>query len=224
MDGSLPNAAASIRRDTLETYATLDPYYYTPTKDRPFRGIFVGDYSVHGCEFLLVHHDDEVIEGGATTGSQADGEEDENLASLSPAAASSPPPPSVPSSAGPSRLDGETDVSFAQRLCDDRIYQGSIRAIKLTGDPNVPRGEVSFVVPDLSANGLHRVMQEQPFPGVRIYKGKGHVAGTRFVNDRWVEAQLLLISPDRLAMFWVDFGHISFLERVDIDKYMDPLK
>ncbi|CAK7275028.1 hypothetical protein SEPCBS57363_006468 [Sporothrix epigloea] len=222
MDGSLPNAAPNIRRDALETYATLDPYYYTPTEDRPFRGIFVGDYSVHGCEFLLVHQDDEVIEGGgATTGSQADGEENEDLV---PSPAASSPPPSMPSSACPIRLDGESDVAFAQRLRDDRIYQGSIRAIKLTGDPNVPRGEVSFVVPDLGANGLHRVMQEQPFPGVRIFKGKGHVAGTRFVNDRWVEAQLLLISPDRLAMFWVDFGHISFLERVDIDKYMDPLK
>jgi hypothetical protein len=31
-----------------------------------------------------------------------------------------------------------------------------------------------------------------------------------------------MISHDRLAQYWVGFGHISFYERVDIDKFLSP--
>jgi hypothetical protein len=41
--------------DHVETYATLDPYLYTPTEEKPYRGIWVGDFIGHGCEFLLLH-------------------------------------------------------------------------------------------------------------------------------------------------------------------------
>ncbi|KAH8682649.1 hypothetical protein BX600DRAFT_479149 [Xylariales sp. PMI_506] len=41
-----------------ETYSTLDPKLYTPTKEKPWRGIWVGDYNAHGCEFLLIHQPD----------------------------------------------------------------------------------------------------------------------------------------------------------------------
>lgn len=41
------------------TYSTLDPVLYTPTETKPWRGIWVGDYTAHGCEFLLVHQPDD---------------------------------------------------------------------------------------------------------------------------------------------------------------------
>jgi hypothetical protein len=31
-----------------------------------------------------------------------------------------------------------------------------------------------------------------------------------------------MISPNRLAQYWIDFGHISFYERVDIDRFAVP--
>jgi Cyclin D1 binding domain len=31
-----------------------------------------------------------------------------------------------------------------------------------------------------------------------------------------------MISPDKLAQFWVGFGHISFYERVRIDDFISP--
>lgn len=37
-----------------------------------------------------------------------------------------------------------------------------------------------------------------------------------------MESQLILISHDRLAQYWVGFGHISFFERVDIDRFLKP--
>ena len=40
--------------------------------------------------------------------------------------------------------------------------------------------------------------------------------------DKFIETQLILISPNKLAMHWVGFGHISFLERVNIDHFLVP--
>jgi len=31
-----------------------------------------------------------------------------------------------------------------------------------------------------------------------------------------------LVSKNRLAQYWLGFGHISFFERVDIDQFLDP--
>lgn len=31
-----------------------------------------------------------------------------------------------------------------------------------------------------------------------------------------------MISHDRLAQYWVGFGHISFYERVNIDDFLSP--
>ena len=40
--------------------------------------------------------------------------------------------------------------------------------------------------------------------------------------DKYIEGQLILMSHNRLAQYWVGFGHISFYERVDIDKFLSP--
>lgn len=41
-------------------------------------------------------------------------------------------------------------------------------------------------------------------------------------TDSFIESQLLLISHDRLAQYWSEFGHVSFLQRVDIDGFLAP--
>jgi hypothetical protein len=43
-----------------------------------------------------------------------------------------------------------------------------------------------------------------------------------FRNPKYIESQLIMISPDRLAQYWVGFGHISFYQRVDIDQFLSP--
>lgn len=58
--------------------------------------------------------------------------------------------------------------------------QGSLEAIKLTGDPNVPRGEISFVSHDIGPGGFVRVANEVLFPGARVVRSQGHVAGLGF--------------------------------------------
>ncbi|KAI0389608.1 hypothetical protein F5Y17DRAFT_112848 [Xylariaceae sp. FL0594] len=173
----------------LATYSTLDPALYTPTEEKPWRGIWVGDYNVHGCEFLLLHQP-ELAE-----------ERDEE--------------PLV-------RQENESEQEYRERFMAERVYRGRLEAIKLTGDPNVPRGEFTFVVEDLGPKGLARIGQQPPFQGARMVKSQGHVAGIGFAHDKYIDSQLILISPNRLAQYWVDLGHISFLERVDIHQFLVP--
>ena len=183
-----PEARIMAQYTRMHAFATIDPFYYTPTADKPFRGIWVGDYGGHGCEFLLIH--------------QTDGHG----------------PQGQPADSGP-QLETESDEAYAKRRQDSRIYRGSLEAIKLTGDPNVPRGEYSFFAADLSAG---RIMKKGMFAGARIVDSEGHVAGHGFRNDRFVESRLIIISPDQLAQFWSGSGYISYFNRVDIDLYTKP--
>jgi hypothetical protein len=138
--------------EEVYTYATLDPKLYTPTEEKPFRGIWVGDYSGHGCEFLLMN--------------QPDNEEPFDEASVVQA-------------------DDETLEEWEVRKREERIYRGSIEAIKLTGDPNVPRGEYTFIADDISKTGFVRTATEKQFHGARIVKSRGHVAARMFQDGEF---------------------------------------
>lgn len=175
--------------EEVSTYATLDPKLYTPTGEKPFRGIWVGDYSGHGCEFLLMN--------------QPDNEEPFDEGSVIQA-------------------DDETVEEWEVRKKEERIYRGSIEAIKLTGDPNIPRGEYTFIADDISETGFVRKATEKTFRGARIVKSRGHVAARMFRDDKYIESQLIMVSHNKLAQYWVGFGHISFYERVNIDKFLSP--
>lgn len=194
--------------DEVHPYSTLDPRFYTPTPEKPYRGIWIGDYAQNGYEFVLIHQPDD--EGAAFD------------------------PESI------IRWDSETDEEFRRRKHDETVYRGPLEAIKLTGDPNVPRGEYTFGASDLGEAGFIRELQEPPFTGARVVKSMGHFADVGFrdgksssfpchlftrsdpcfesVADEYLPTQLILISHDRLAQYWVDYDHVSFFERVDIDK------
>ncbi|KAK3896720.1 hypothetical protein C8A05DRAFT_39733, partial [Staphylotrichum tortipilum] len=129
--------------EEVSTYTTLPPEVYTPTPLRPLRGIWVGDYSAHGLEFLLMHQPD--------------------LPEPLP-----PPPP---------RGEGEEEEEYEVRCRGALAYSGRLEAIKLTGDSNVPRGEVSFVVEELGEAGTTGWVE-----GVRKVKGRGHVADNGFIG------------------------------------------
>ncbi|KAI9766603.1 MAG: hypothetical protein M1840_006414 [Geoglossum simile] len=206
-----------VRMDEfVTTFSTLLPELWTPTEQKPWRGIWVGDYSKHGFEFLLLHQPD----------------------------AASPASTTINGSGGEGGDDG-SDGS-------DGVYQGRLEAIKLTGDPNVPRGEYSWIAEDIGRGGYLRVADEEMFRGARIVKSIGHVAREGFVDgelfstlactglkhhmhyvsrcglswanrrnaDHFLPTQLVMISRNKLAQYWETLGRITYFERVDIERHL----
>ncbi|KAJ5163107.1 Protein of unknown function DUF3506 [Penicillium coprophilum] len=169
------------------TYSTLDPVLYTPTAEKPYQGIWVGDYEAHGCEFLLMIQK-EIAELA---------HDDEKEAKV---------------------IDAQDEVEHDSQ--EDVGQRGPLHAVKLTGDSNVPRGQLSFIAEDIGPRGLVSVAMDEPFTGARIVRCLGHVAGLGFLDDTYIDSQLILISPDHMALYWKQIGHVSYYQRVDIDALM----
>jgi len=186
---SSPTSPGIHLGEEVYTYSTLDPKWYTPTAEKPWRGIWVGDYSGHGCEFLLMNQPDNIIPF-----------DEESVVQCA----------------------DETVEEWEKRKIVERVYRGSIEAIKLTGDPNIPRGEYTFVADDISEKAYIRTATEAPFKGARIVKSRGHIANQMYENDTYIESQLIMISHNLLAQHWIEFGHISYFKRVDIDAFLPP--
>ncbi|KAK7713530.1 hypothetical protein SLS64_004781 [Diaporthe eres] len=169
-----------LARSLPDSLASEHPELYTPTVSQPWKGIWVGDYSAHGCEFLLITQNH--------------------------------PTPFDEAAFDSTRTEDESATDFEKRKTDARRYRGRLEAVKLTGDPNVPRGECTFLAEDLGEQGFITTVDEEPFRGARVVRSK----------DKYIRSQLLLISEKRLAQYWVGFGHISFFEKVDIDQFLVP--
>ncbi|OKL56609.1 hypothetical protein UA08_08150 [Talaromyces atroroseus] len=209
--------------DHLSIFATLDPALYTPTKEKPFQGIWIGDYNFHGCEFLLFLQRDTGEPAplsnnarrhlrsmlGGTRPDWDDEDEEEEVSLLNGRGEDAFERASLPDAQASNDVDEIDGVKF----------QGRLEGIKLTGDPNIPRGEISFVAEDIGPKGLISVSQDEEFRGARVVNSKGHIAFQHYTDDRWVKTQLFLISPDCVAQYWEPMRHISYFRRVDIDQF-----
>ncbi|KAL8668417.1 MAG: hypothetical protein Q9168_006951 [Polycauliona sp. 1 TL-2023] len=143
--------------EDVMTFSTVPEEYYTPTKEKPWQGIWVGDYSGHGCEFLLL------IQSAV----------DKSLSTPK----SSSHTPLQHHLDGPN-LRGQRSLPVGKG--QDGSCAGRLEAIKLTGDPNVPRGEYTWVAEDIGPGGLVRVANEKMFKGARVVKSLGHCAARDF--------------------------------------------
>jgi hypothetical protein len=180
--------------EDITTFASLPESCYMPTPHKPYQGLWCGDYSGHGCEFLIItqpdKHDERPLPAGmdwlrdwfrggrrssASSARSFVSAVEEQLeqgdADLNHHGGGDPPPPPPPSNAYPYE---------SSRDYDDVPVGGRIEAIKLTGDPNIPRGEYTFVAPDIGTGGFVRVADEDMFLGARVVRSAGHIAGRGF--------------------------------------------
>ena len=132
------------------TFSSLPPESYTPTTEKPYQGIWVGDYAGHGCEFLLL------LQTAATRGRSILDDDGQLIQTETPL--------------GEPTIENE----------DPPGCSGRLEAVKLTGDPNVPRGEYTWISDDIGKGGLIRIADEEIFMGARIVRSWGHIAGHGF--------------------------------------------
>jgi hypothetical protein len=121
-------------------------------------------------------------------------------------------------------------------------YVGDILvASKLTGDQNVPRGEITFQV-DLSPLRYHTVPNEakntalQPIAlteqaarkwGTRKlprYSGLGQVAEDGFTNNQWMDGQLIIIGDNYFSFAWVPIEQQIFFGRPSAELSLKMLR
>ena len=164
--------------EQVSTYSTLPEEAYTPTKEKPWQGIWVGDYSGHGCEFLLVQHRPKSNQTVTSSSWVNWLQGTPMLAHFTTHAVED--------------VEGgvnETCPSHTTDTLDESPYMGRLEAIKLTGDPNVPCGEYSWIAEDIGSAGLLRIADEKVFRGSRVVRSWGHIAERRYLNGEIIYAE-----------------------------------
>ncbi|EFN57162.1 hypothetical protein CHLNCDRAFT_51231 [Chlorella variabilis] len=91
-------------------------------------------------------------------------------------------------------------------------------ATKLTGDPNVPAGTVSWKALIGRGNRLPAEMYPPEMAVTARYKGQGQVAQTGFTNAKWVEGELLVFGADSPFVRGAQLGYLIVLHRVDLEE------
>lgn len=174
--------------EDVMTFSTILEESYTPTKQRPWQGIWVGDYSGHGCEFLVVIQKDVNCGQAPITASRWSSQSSlttlasgELVNDTSDVTASEMPSPTREATVNDEDAALEAEPSEPP---EDGSCWGRLEAIKLTGDPNVPRGEYTWIAEDIGPKGLLRIANEQMFKGARVVRSLGHSAAREFRNGR----------------------------------------
>lgn len=122
-------------------------------------------------------------------------------------------------------------------------YAGdTLIAYKVTGDANVPRGEITFQA-DLSPHAVKKLReshsaggrrskskdrQQKPLEPIQLtekaaskwgtrqlprYRGLGQVAEAGFKNNRWMDGQLIIIGEEYFSFAWVPLENQIFFGR-----------
>ncbi|KAH9868757.1 hypothetical protein J1614_007829 [Plenodomus biglobosus] len=200
--------------EDITTFASLPSSVYTPTPQKPWQGIWCGDYAGHGCEFLVVMQPDdprplpERAEWALSAREREGSVSSAGSWSTAPTEADTDADADVNSVYSGQNEESEEDVESARNMEDSvatlqgaasgagavhpraigqedgSIYRGRIEAVKLTGDPNIPRGEYTFIAPDIGPAGLLRVATEDIFKGARIVRSVGHIAARGFRDGK----------------------------------------
>jgi len=121
--------------------------------------------------------------------------------------------------------------SHGYEMINVTYVEDTLIAYKVTGDKNVPKGEITFKA-DLSPNSnvdlepieLTSAAKEQwGMKHLVRFPGKGQVAAEGFVNAQWMEGQMIMVG-DYFSFAWVPIGHQIFFGRPSADLTLKMLR
>lgn len=191
--------------EDITTYAALPEECYMPTKDKPWQGLWCGDYSGHGCEFLVILQLDAEDEKPLPSGVEEldwwfrlprrrrssdissheshwelDEQTQQTLEADRPLTEEEQAQEQVMRDMAEHQLLISGDNHHREVTDVKDPPTGRLEAIKLTGDPNIPRAEYTWIAPDIGTGGLVRIADEELFRGARVVRSAGHIAQRGF--------------------------------------------
>eukprot|EP00549_Striatella_unipunctata_P023116 CAMPEP_0118681350 /NCGR_PEP_ID=MMETSP0800-20121206/4887_1 /TAXON_ID=210618 ORGANISM="Striatella unipunctata, Strain CCMP2910" /NCGR_SAMPLE_ID=MMETSP0800 /ASSEMBLY_ACC=CAM_ASM_000638 /LENGTH=340 /DNA_ID=CAMNT_0006577631 /DNA_START=177 /DNA_END=1199 /DNA_ORIENTATION=- len=107
-------------------------------------------------------------------------------------------------------------------------------ATKVTGDKNVPKGEMTFKV-DLGLNlgnldKEHKLVEmassvskQWGMKYLQIFEGKGQVAAEGFKHNQWIDGQLVLLGK-YFSFVWLPINHQVFFARPGVELTLKMLR
>jgi len=106
-------------------------------------------------------------------------------------------------------------------------------ATKVTGDKNVPKGEITFTA-DLHPNAKGRdkltpielsdvASKQWGHKHLPRFPGQGQVASEGFTNNQWMDGQLILVG-EYFSFAWIPLGHQIFFGRPSAELTLKMLK
>lgn len=254
--------------ETVATYATLPLECYTPTKEKPWQGIWCGDYTGHGTEFLvLIQPDDpkplpekaqrafalwqnmdrsaweemleedddseeedfedihamqepqesQEMESNSDAGPSSTSSSHSSRPSASPAAPSTTTTTTNEPTSSRVRLPPPRPASPPPNLNDTAPYKGRLEAIKLTGDPNVPRGEPTWFVQDLGTHGFVGYTRDPVFSAKPVHNTPFDSSSSNTSQDgatgepTWQQQQAEEEEPKRIVRSVGHVAHTGFI-------------
>jgi hypothetical protein len=121
--------------------------------------------------------------------------------------------------------------SHGYEMINVTYVEDTLIAYKVTGDKNVPKGEITFQA-DLSPNSnehldpielTSKATKQWGMKHLIRFPGKGQVAAEGFRNAQWMEGQLIMVG-EYFSFAWVPIGHQIFFGRPSADLTLKMLR